>query len=86
MTTARIRGVERVYLIADSIHQYGPQLYQVTDDMTFGHLIAEVCRMKPPMFEWYLVDRNKGKLLMKLMHVELTTLYLFARLRYTTVE
>ena len=60
MTTARIRGVERVYLISDH-SQYGPQLYRVTDDMTFGHLISEVSRTKPPISEWYLVDVNKGE-------------------------
>ena len=59
MTTARIRGVERVSLLTDPSQITGYS-YQVTDDMTFGHLISEVCRTKPSEFEFYLVDRNKG--------------------------
>ena len=60
MSTARIRGVDRVYLMAD----YEPKLYKVTDDMTFGHLIAEACQTDQLTLDLlnncYLVDRNKG--------------------------
>lgn len=60
MSTARIRGVDRVFLMAD----YEPRLYKVTDDMTFGHLIAEARQTDQLTLEllnnWYLVDRNKG--------------------------
>ena len=40
------------------------KLYKVTDDMTFGHLIAEACKTEQLTLDmlkkWYLVDRNKG--------------------------
>ncbi len=62
MTTARIRGVERVILESD---HYEPRNYKITDDMTFGHLISEACRddeLTPEFLNnWYLVDQSKGK-------------------------
>jgi hypothetical protein len=60
MSTARIRGVDRVYLMAN----YEPRLYKVTDDMTFGHLIAEACQTDQLTLDllnnYYLVDQSKG--------------------------
>ena len=62
MSTARIRGVDRVFLLAD---HYEPRLYKVTEEMTFGHLIGEACQTEHLTLEllnnWYLEDKNKGK-------------------------
>jgi len=60
MSTARIRGVDRVFLVSDS----EPRLYRVTDEMTFGHLIADACgtdqRTLELLNKYYLVDKNNG--------------------------
>ena len=60
MTTARIRGTEKVY-VTDLSEQ---KLYQVTDGMTFAQLIAVVCgsgRVSLDLLKnWYLFDTGKG--------------------------
>lgn len=62
MSTARIRGVDRVILLANN--HYEPRLYKVTEEMTFGHLIGEACETEHLSLEllnnWYLEDKNKG--------------------------
>lgn len=64
MSTARIRGVDRVSLQLPD--EYQTRIYKITDDMTFGHLIAEAFQADQLTMEllnnWYLVDRNKGQL------------------------
>ena len=64
MATARIRGVDRVLLVQDHTH-YETKLYKVTDDMTFGHLIADACQSnqltRTLLTNWYLLDESKGK-------------------------
>ena len=63
MTSARIRGVEKVRVVSDH-RQVDRRPYLVTDDMTFGHLIAAACLSDHLSVEllnnWYLVDENKG--------------------------
>lgn len=64
MASARIRGVDRVVLVTDHIH-YERKIYKVTDDMTFGHLIDDVCQTdqltQTLLDNWYLVDKSKGR-------------------------
>ena len=63
MTTARIRGVEKVFLVTNHDH-YQQSLYRITSDMTVGHLIAEACGADQLsvdlLSKWYLVDESKG--------------------------
>ncbi len=68
MTTARIRGVEKVCVT--DLTDAGPVFYRVTDGMTFANLIAEVCKRDRVSLEllnnWYLVDAGRGECCIRL--------------------
>ncbi len=63
MTTARIRGVEKVCVT--DLTDAGPVFYRVADGMTFANLIAEVCKKDRVSLDllnnWYLVDAGRGE-------------------------
>ena len=63
MTTARIRGVERVY-VTDLSQMEPTKRYVVTEEMTFGNLIAQACKRDHVSLDllnnWYLHDEGKG--------------------------
>lgn len=63
MTTARIRGVEKVCVT--DITGAGQSIHHVTEDMTFAHLLAAACQRDRVSFDllnnWYLFDTGKGE-------------------------
>ena len=63
MTTARIRGVERVY-VTDLSQMEPTKRYVVTEEMTFGSLVAQACKRDHVSLDllnnWYLHDEGKG--------------------------
>ncbi len=62
MTTARIRGVEKVCVT--DVTGAGQSNYPVTEDMTFAHLLATACQRDRVSLDllnnWYLFDASKG--------------------------
>jgi len=63
MTTARIRGVERVFVT--NLSGEAERKYNVDDGMTFGGLIAKVCDSDTVSLDllnnWYMYDAGKGQ-------------------------
>ena len=64
MTTARIRGVEKVYVT--DVTGTEQNIHRITDDMTFAHLLAAACQRERVSLDllnnWYLFDTGKGGL------------------------
>ena len=65
MTTARIRGAEKVYLALPNHAPHDRKLYEVAEDMNFGQLIASAQDDRHLMVHdpgaYYLVDEGKGQ-------------------------